>query len=165
MNRALLTFVMVWACAPLPAQAHPSHVAIAEVEWNRETGNLEVAMRLRPEDVEDALSRMLRSERVDLERTKDVDKHLAAYLTPHFTVAANDQRQTIQWVGKEVTLRFVWVYFEVPMPENAATADLTLSCTVLMDLLPDQTNTVLLRDGNARWSKQFTRHKPRQAWK
>ena len=150
MNRALLTFVMVWACAPLPAQAHPSHVAIAEVEWNRETGNLEVAMRLRPEDVEDALSRMLR---------------LAAYLTPHFTVAANDQRQTIQWVGKEVTLRFVWVYFEVPMPENAETADLTLSCTVLMDLLPDQTNTVLLRDGNARWSKQFTRHKPRQAWK
>lgn len=161
--RASVAWVIVVLLVPAFVAAHPRHESIAEAEWNRETGKLEVALRLRPEDIESALTRVLRrSKRVNLDSTPDVDEHLQAYLGARFTLHSADskKRQEFVWIGKEVDLRYAWVYFELTMP--AAPEQAVLSSTVLMDLLPDQVNTVLIKDGRRQSSLQFSRLKPRQ---
>ena len=158
---AILVFGTM-ACTTL--SAHPQHESIAEAEWNHKTGKLEVAMRLRPEDLESALTRMLgSSKRVNLDSTSDVDKHLQAYLQARFTLKADGakRRQPFTWIGKEVDLRYAWVYFEITMPAKDA-AKAALSSTVLMDLLPDQVNTIVLQDGKQQTSLQFSRLQPVQ---
>lgn len=142
------------------AAAHESHVAIAEIQWNEESGKLEVALRVRPEDLEEALTRMLRAEpRVNLDTYEDVDRHIADYLRPRFTLSLAGKRQKLHWVGKEVDLRHAWLYFEL---DAERFEQATLGCTVLMDILPDQLNTVLLRQGRQRVSFDFVRQRPSQ---
>ncbi|MCA9173864.1 MAG: hypothetical protein KDB14_05190 [Planctomycetales bacterium] len=140
------------------AVAHPRHEALAEAEWNRATGKLEVSLRLRPEDLEQALTRMLRSGHVNLDSTADVDRHLLMYLKPRFVIRKGDERMDLTWVGKEVDLRHVWIYFEVDLPHDPTACQ--VSFTMLMDLLPDQVNTLNLRDGEKRWSHRFSLDQP-----
>ena len=62
------------------AAPHPFHVTIAEADYNEESGKLEVALRIyNPGDLEEALGRRA-GERVDLERTENVDDLIVAYL-------------------------------------------------------------------------------------
>ena len=58
---ALAVFVSLTAAV---VSAHPSHVAIAEAEWNQESKKMEVALRVRPEDLEEALTRAETSENI-----------------------------------------------------------------------------------------------------
>ena len=156
-------FAVLLACSSAifaqRADAHPSHVSIAEAEFNPKNQHLEVALRVHPVDLERAL-RIRTKKRIDLDKTKNVDALISAYLNEVFQVKrADGKKAKIQWVGKEISLKWGWLYFEVPMKEGLEKA--RFSNRIFFELLPDQTNTILLRQGKSKSTLQFTRE---QVW-
>lgn len=135
--------------AATAGRAHPIHASFAEADFNRDTGRLEVALRVFADDLEAALS--ARAGRpVSLERTPaaELDLLLRAYLASHFTVRAGDAPNPAQrWVGRELRDREneVWLYFDLPLAAGPAGA--RLAHRLLTDQFADQVNSVRVRDG------------------
>jgi hypothetical protein len=120
---------------------------------------LEVAIRIyNPGDLEEALSRRV-GERVDLERTEDVDEAILAYLREAIGVErADGEKPELAWVGKEVTVKTAWLYVEIPLPEGPEGA--TFTNTLLFEVEPDQVNTMVFGRGKDRRSLRFNRASP-----
>lgn len=138
--------------------AHPFHVSLAEAEWNAESKKLEIALRLHPTDLEDALSQRAK-QRISLETTEDVDSLIRDYLAEAFVVTdTDDTPATLEWVGKEIEVTWAWVYFEIPL--QAGPDGVTIRNAVFFELLEDQANLITLRSGKQRHSLTFTRDDP-----
>ncbi len=150
---ALLTTLVVVGSA----SAHEYHLSAAEVELNPDTHRLEVALKMIPEDLEVALAEG-RDGAVHLDATEGVDELIQSYLAPRFRVVGpSGEPQPIMWVGKEVSYRAVWLYFEVPVdtvgPDTVGSW--TLDNRVLLDLEPKQINTVVYTVGGRKTSWTF----------
>lgn len=63
----------------------------------------------------------------------------------------------LHWVGKEVDLKWAWLYIEIEPSDLEQ--ELHLTNTILMDVLDDQSNTVIIRLGNQRQSLMFNQKK------
>ncbi len=143
--------------------AHEYHASTAEVEHNPESCRVEVALQVIPEDLEAALSRDA-GQAGWLDKTGHVDQQIGAYLSAHFRVVGpSGESQPIVWVGKEVSHRAAWLYFEIPVEENATekATSRTLENRILLDLEPGQINTVLFRNGEHRETWTLTGGSPR----
>ena len=151
--------LLVLAAANL-ATAHPNHVSLADTEWNAKTGRLEVALKVHPNDLERALRRRFRR-RVVLDKTPDIDQLIQKYLVQVFVVKGTDGKQArLHWVGKEVSVKAAWLYFELPLAHGPNGA--TFSNRILFELLPDQVNTINVRSGQRRASLTLTRDRTSQ---
>lgn len=158
-RRTCLLSAIVIALAS-SADAHPFHVSLCEVERNERSGRLECALRVHPTDLERVL-RMQEKRAVDLEKTPRVDEMITRYLQRHFKVSvlAGDDDQSdprpckLTWVGKEVTLKHAWLYFEIDAGEIKH--DLQMQVGIFFEILDDQSNTVNFRDGRRRGSVVF----------
>lgn len=118
--RTLFTAMTLLMVTSSLADAHPSHASTTEIEWNAKSKRFEVAMRLRIADVEDAISARIKS-RFRLETDPDRKMHLQAYLQETFSITFEEHRQCrLHWVGCELELHDVWVFFEA---ESVAVAD------------------------------------------
>lgn len=149
-------------------QAHPNHIGVTEVEWNAKTGRFEVAMKLRATDLEDAIS-VITKERWRLENAKDLEQQLQNYLKEHFSITfQNHKTCRLHWVGSELLLHDVWIYFEAEslpgkseegaraevntFDELLATANhqaddrqpVVIRNTTLMEIQPEQTHVVAM---------------------
>ncbi|MEP3480419.1 MAG: DUF6702 family protein [Fuerstiella sp.] len=149
-------------------QAHPNHIGVTEVEWNAKTGRFEVAMKLRATDLEDAIS-VINKKRWRLETAEDKEQQIQSYLKQHFSITFKDHKTCrLHWVGSELLLHDVWVYFEAEsLPGSVAktaasevlTFDELLSSkssntsdqssvvirnTTLMEIQPEQTHIVAM---------------------
>jgi ribosomal protein L23 len=142
-----------------PAMTHPYHVTMAEAEWNKKTGALEIGLKLRPEDLERALSAG-HKKRITLDKTAKYDKILAAYLAKHFLVKdSSGKTQALKFVGKELNLKSLWLYFEVPLKSGLEGAKVIHK--MLFEVLPDQVNTVNFKADKKRCSVHFTLKHPK----
>ena len=151
---ALLLLVTLTAGVNL--QAHPFHATYTEVDWNAKDKMLEVALRVQPEDLDRVLS--LRTKRkIDIEKTKGVDKLIQTYLAEVFLVEPKlKQPVAIRWIGKEVSSKEAWLYFEIPRPQGIE--GLKLLNRIFLEILPDQVNTVRVRQGRQRVTLRFDRN-------
>lgn len=150
---------MAMAAAPPGAAGHPSHVTIAEAEYNPESGKLEIALRVdQPGDLEKALSSRT-GNKIDLENSKNIDKIITEYLQKTFQVQHSDGRLAkLEWVGKEVTIKTAWLYFEVVLPDGLEGVEITHR--MLFEVEADQANTLTIGRGADRISLRFTREAP-----
>ena len=148
--------LLVTLTASVNLQAHPFHATYTEVDWNAKSKVLEVALRVQPEDLDRVLS--LRAKRkIDIEKTKDVDKLIQKYLAEVFLVEPKlKQPVAIRWVGKEVSSKEAWLYFEIPRPRGIE--GLKLLNRIFLEILPDQVNTVRVRQGKQRVTLRFDRN-------
>ena len=97
---------------------HPFHVTIAEAEYNEKSKSLEVALKVFPNDLEEALSRYT-GKRFKLEKHADLETLLKKYLREVFVVQLPGGKQVkLKWIGHELKIRQAWLYFEVPLPEG-----------------------------------------------
>jgi len=137
-------------------QAHPFHATYTEVDWNAKSKMLEVALRVQPEDLDRVLS--LRTKRkINIEKTKGVDKLIQQYLAEVFLVEPKlKQPVPIRWVGKEVSSKEAWLYFEVSRPQGIE--DLKLLNRIFLEIIPDEVNTVRFRQGKQRVTLRFDRN-------
>lgn len=163
-NRVLVTvtvLVLMLGTDLSRLSAHPFHLSLCEMEWNPETGQLECALRVDPGDLERVL-RTQEKRAVDLDRTPRVDAMIQRYLARHFLLSRKKEQQPgerrplrLKWVGKEVSLKYAWLYFEVdPGPVDG---DVRLRVGLFHEILEDQKNTVNFRRGKQRYSAVFDR--------
>ncbi|GAB4183824.1 MAG: hypothetical protein Tsb002_06300 [Wenzhouxiangellaceae bacterium] len=121
--------------------SHPYHESLAELEWNQASGRWEVALRVLPEDLEDAVSAFT-GRRSVIDATPGMDQAVAAYLQHRFQIrtVGGEQLSTLHWVGKQVDHKAAWLYFELEAPAPPV----ELRNTVLFERQPQQINRVLL---------------------
>ncbi|MEQ8516225.1 MAG: hypothetical protein RIC38_11520 [Chromatocurvus sp.] len=129
--RALLATVGLAALlAAGGAFAHPFHSSYAEIGWSDGGGQLEVALRVIPEDLEAALSRQ-EADTVVLVQSPPVLRAIETYLQATFQVQGADGRvRPVSLGGFEAGYRETWLYFTV---EAADSETLSLRHTVLLD--------------------------------
>ena len=89
---------------------HPVHETVTEVEWNVETGRLEVAVRLHALD-----EQWIRRQQ---DREANVEDVAMAYVKKHIRLnvdadTTSPSRDVYHWVGREEDGAQVWWYFEV----------------------------------------------------
>ncbi len=161
MKKALLTpvFVLLLGICSAPVAAHPFHVTTAEVELNRETASLEVALRVGLEDLERALS-LARGRKVHLETEPDVQDQIEAYVRTHFTVTQQDRQAPFKWVGFEFLPQTAWLYFELSIDWRVDTA--ILENRLFFSFLPDQIHTVTFKTDGTSTSWRLTSDRSQQ---
>jgi hypothetical protein len=154
-----MALMTAMAPASTASEAHPFHVTIAEAEFNAEAGTLEMAIRIyNPGDLEQALS-LREGERVDLERTEQVDELILEYLRDHLVITpAEGEPAPLRWVGKEVSVKTTWLYAEAELPDGPEGASVTN--TLLFEIEKDQVNTMVFGRASDRVSLRFTRDDP-----
>lgn len=188
MNRLLNTFAVL-LFATSTCQAHPNHIGITEVEWNATTGRFEVAMKLRATDLEDSIS-VINKKAWRLENAKDLEKQLQSYLKEHFSITFQDHKSCrLHWVGSELLLHDVWIYFEAEsLPGKASTTvktkvntfdellstandtdsngqSVVIRNTTLMEIQPEQTHIVAMMKKGRRTTFVLNKKQPSAEFK
>jgi hypothetical protein len=149
----LLACVTTWATpahafVATAAAAHKYYTSLARVEYNAGEKSVEITLRIFADDLELALTRRAGGE-VRLDRTKDADRLVLAYLRDTFEIKNRDgETKSLKWVGMEVRAGVAWLYVEAEMPEGLPGA--RLRDHVLFELFAEQVNTVSVRYPGAR---------------
>lgn len=91
---------------------HPVHETVSEVQWNSESGCVEVALRLDRLD-EQWIDKQIKS----FKQTKPAEKRLA-FLARHMRVAEMPKQGAAdpceyRWIGSDQDGAHVWWYFEI----------------------------------------------------
>jgi hypothetical protein len=158
---AITTFVL-GALVTANLTAHPNHSAHCEMEWNEDSGRIEVAFQLQSYDLERALHRF-HGKAVDLEKSTDLEHLLKDYFaenvyveeTTNSTTTANrkSQRSELHWVGFEFNPKTAWAYFE--LETDGSPDGKVLTNSVLLGVIDQQTNVVELGMGHRVMTLQF----------
>ena len=160
----------------MASSPHPFHVSFAEVDCDRERGEIQVSLALFAVDFEETLSRR-HGKRVNLDRTEGVPAMIEDYLADRFVVTLpGGSKPRPRLSGREDEGKTVWLYFTVSLSPGRTTskpssrpisrpgrakAKLSPLCgvqlknRVLMELNTGQRNTVELRDGHWRHVLKF----------
>ena len=157
MTTVLLGCAALWATpARTPAAAaHKYYTSLAQVEYNVEEKTVEVTLRVFADDLELALTRRAGRE-VSLDKTKDADRLVLAYLRDTFEIKNREgEVKALKWVGMELRAGVAWLYVEAEMPEGLSGA--RLRNHVLFELFAEQVNTVSVRYPGAKADLVFAR--------
>jgi len=141
--------------------AHPFHTSLAEAEWNREKSQLEIALRVDANDLEQALRK--RSGAALVLENATAERSLEGYVRQMWQVRGADGTEAgLSWVGYEVEGRNAWLYFAVPLPKGWTGA--TVTHRVLLEEIPEQSNLLVLREvaRGTRCTLRFHREQPTQ---
>ncbi len=143
----------VAASLPVSAFAHRKKHALAHINWNARTKNLEVIHDLFAHDAETALARLGRLDNPDLTPLR-ARANLALYCRDHFrlqTLGGKPLELTI--VGAEVDTTYAHVYLEIPMRRRPK--GLIVEDDILQDIFADHINQVIIDLGAAKKSLIF----------
>lgn len=116
---ALLAAAICVSSSLSTAEAHPGHYSLTEIEFNPQNQRFEVAMRVRIADLQDALA-MQAHRRISLEHDPQAAAAVQKYVAANFQISASQSdRCVLHWVGHELALHDVWIYFEVQLLDTS----------------------------------------------
>lgn len=158
----MLFFVKIYLiCLMQTAYWHNFHSSLADMQYNPQAKAFQVSLTLFADDTENALSKFSKKKYVlgGLGKDRKPDEVLTAYLEQNFQLI-NKKKQAlpIRYIGKEVSLEVVKVYFEIPFKENLK--NYTLKNTIMFELFDDQSNIVNLQKEGKNKSFAFQPEKP-----
>jgi hypothetical protein len=134
--------------------AHKFHTSFTEAEYNEKEGSLQITLRTFPDDLENILGRRSGKKSVRLDRKKEAEPLLAAYLQEVFQLKnAKGEIVKLSWVGMDAGVDSVWLYFEAPLPGGVTGAKLRNQ--FLCDLYDDQVNLVNIKHGDEKHGLTF----------
>jgi hypothetical protein len=140
------------------AGAHPVHFSFADAQWNSDAGCLEVALRMEPEDLQNALRRQAQNaiqRRITLE-SPSAESMVRRYVLDRLHVETKQNKTAeIRWVGYETTMKAVWVYFEIVLPDGPD--GIRISNRLLLEHSDEQVNVVAVRDQERRGTVRLVR--------
>ena len=133
--------------AALLASAHTFHSSIAQLDFITSKKTIEVIVWLHTEDIERAFKDQ-NGRNANFDQPAAAERFVSEYLRKHFEVRNSAGKVLPQkWVGLEVKVHFVAAYFEIAASDVGG---LTLTNKVLLDRVPDQVNSVQVKqDGKA----------------
>lgn len=139
-------------------QAHPFHTSLTEIEYNPDSQQLEISVRLAVTDLEEALSAGA-GQTVVLDDSPAVKSLVMDYLRNKLRLfSAKPSPQGVarplplQWVGQQLEINSLWVFVTVPAPMRT----LRLDNALLLEMHPQQINTVTVLHDGKKQSHQLT---------
>ena len=153
-RRIQLLFAAALLLLSTAAAAHRFHAGITEISYNERTKSTEVVHTYMAHDI-DALLHNLYGRQFDLSDPEDQEV-LRKYMDQQFWIKAQDgARLPLKWVGMTVDAQSVVVYQEAEQTTLGQAA--VIRHGVLVDFLPDQVNTVNLKQSGTVRSLTFLR--------
>lgn len=151
--------LLALACVSLRAAAHPYHESQAEIDYRSACQCLEITLRVKPEEMEAALSGP-GGPRLPLEDPR-MRERLQDYVLRHFALAdAGEHPVKLAWVGLEIDTLGAWIYLQSAAVQLPA----QLRNDVLLDHEPQQVNRVTFRAAAGRQGLSFSRDSARVQW-
>ncbi|MFQ3582493.1 MAG: DUF6702 family protein [Chloracidobacterium sp.] len=124
--------------------AHKFHASFTTIEFNPESGSLEISLRVFSDDLENALSRKARR-RIELDRAPEAAEMVSAYVRERLKLRrASGEPLRLAWVGMEQRVDMTWVYVEASAPDGPGGIEALV--TVFFELFRDQKNNVSSKD-------------------
>jgi hypothetical protein len=156
----ILSFAFVVVCGvslsrvvPVAAAAHKFHTSFAEADYNAKEASLQITLRTFPDDLETILGKRS-GKSVRLDQKKEAEPLLVAYLQESFQLKnAKGETLKLSWVGMDAGVDSAWLYFETPMPDGFAGAQLRNQ--FLFDLYDDQINLVNVKQDERKRALTF----------
>jgi hypothetical protein len=143
--------------------AHPSHVTIAEAEWNAKSKSLEIAVRVNVADLEKGIRRQSKSAKkiVLKEGESNAEREVKNYVNSRLAIYTKDEKRLkLKWVGMEVEIHHGWLYFEFPMRNPPSS--IVFENRLFLELEKDQVNTLMFKTGSSKKTVHFTQGKTRR---
>jgi hypothetical protein len=156
--------VIIWS---LFVSFHDFHVTHTTIYYNADKEAIEITVNVAIEDLERSLEDKT-AKKISIgtnAETESVDKFIEAYFRQRLSLAPNNRLTHYQWVGKEVSqdLHNLYIYFEVPdCNQNGTIESLLIENSIFTDILPDQSNIVLVEFGDKSYNLTFSRAHKRQ---
>ncbi len=147
---------------------HDFHVTHTTIHHNHEAKSLEITVKVALEDLERALEdRGAKKVKIgEKDEHVKADQWIMEYLKKHLKVWPDNQPAEYVWVGKEQSkdLHDLYIYLEIPdCTKDGLFESLTLENTIFTNLLPHQSNIVLLDlGGKHKQNLTFTKAKSKQ---
>lgn len=151
-------FALLLGLLPLLALArHTYHSSILELRLNPQQQQVELALKVFTDDLENALSKG-RPQHLSLQDPRAqalADAYLHAHLELALPAAGRQARQplALQFVGMQAEKDAYWLYAKAKLPR--ATTTIWLRNAVLLDLFSDQMNIVNAESGPAKVSELY----------
>lgn len=150
----LLAFLLLLLPASVlsGAAAHDFHVSVMRIDHNPDSQSLEVSLKLFTDDLEMALGTLGAPDvRLGSDREHpESDDFIFKYLNNRLTFLVNGKQMSLSYVGKEVEVDVVWIYFELKgVPRLEA---LQIRNQLLIEQFDDQSNLVHIHAGGAQKS-------------
>lgn len=180
--RSVIASVVMATCATVQGGMHPFHMSTAELELNPKSGKLEVALKIHGDDLQRALTPLAGGKRVSISDDSKTNALIRSYLNSHFVVVAQEadlkaiesveaagsagkldpaERSPLlsscKVLGNEFRDNWLWVYFEIELPE--LNEEPVLLNSLLLDVTEGQINVVQLRNRNGRTALRTTASK------
>ena len=141
---------------------HDFHVTHTTIYYNADKEAIEITVNVAIEDLERALEDQT-AKKISIgtnTETESVDEHIQAYFRQRLMLIPNNRLTHYQWVGKEVSqdLHNLYIYFEVlDCNQNGKIESLLIENSIFTDILPDQSNIVLVEFGDKSHNLTFSR--------
>jgi hypothetical protein len=141
-----VVLITIWAGNVFPFSLHTYHTSLTRMDYNHKDKLVEISIQLFTHDLVPLLERRTKK-RIDLEKTPDIDKIILGYLGENFILKDKSAAvKKLVWVGKEVQVDTVFVYFQAQSEEDLDGFD--LRNTLFFESFPEQTNLVIARYNN-----------------
>lgn len=144
------------------ANAHQMQVAITTVTFNLRTDSIEVIHRFFTHDTEHAMAQ-ISGRPADIILDETAQQEFGLYVGRNFKLFAQEKTELpLTLVGVELEGDVIWVYQETPLPGNLT--ELAVINSALLELIPNQVNTVNVECGDDLSTLRFSRGaKPAEA--
>ena len=129
-----------WLSISLIALLHPFYVSVIDINHNTKDESVEMSIRIFTQDLEATLQKYSTT-KIDMVHPTNkllLDKQINDYIKQKLQLKMNGQTVTMQYVGYEIQLESVWIYFEVPKIKQLKKLD--VNCTILYDFQNIQSN-------------------------
>lgn len=129
-----------WLSISLIALLHPFYVSVIDINHNTKDESVEMSIRIFTQDLEETLQKYSAA-KIDMVHPANkavLDKQINDYIKQKLQLKMNGQTVTMQYVGYEIQLESVWIYFEVPKIKQLKKLD--VNCTILYDFQNIQSN-------------------------
>ena len=156
--------VIIWS---LFVSFHDFHVTHTTIYYNVDKEAIEITVNVAIEDLERALEDQT-AKKVNIgtnSETELEDQLIEAYFRHRLMLVANNHLTHYQWVGKEISqdLHNLYIYFEIlECNQNGTIESLLIENSIFTDILPEQSNIVLLEFGDKSHNLTFSRAHKRQ---
>ncbi|WP_346860253.1 DUF6702 family protein [uncultured Draconibacterium sp.] len=122
--------------------AHPFYVSICQVEYNKETKSLEMALKVFADDLllgleNEGITKLFLGEEKENPKT---DEYIFDYLKLQMKFKINQKDAEFSYVGKEMENSVVWIYLEIVNVDDLQTAE--VETKLLTEVRETQNNIV-----------------------
>lgn len=158
----MVTFLnSLFALFSIFSLAHPIHVSVTEIEYDRQDQALEIMMRIFTDDLELTLRKEFNHPTLDVLRPDSkapLDEMMAQYLDRRLRISLDGRRQKLQYLGHELDGDAFVFYVEVS--KVGPWKSIEVANDVIMETYDDQSNIVHVYVGENVRSARLTHRKP-----